>query len=61
MLAAVKDVGADVLHLLFKGSYLNPIELLFNDLKNNYLDKKYSNYPNNEMNISSIANMYNNI
>ncbi|CAF1442124.1 unnamed protein product [Rotaria sp. Silwood1] len=55
MLAAVKDVGADVLHLPFKGSYLNPIELLFSDLKNNFPVKKYSHYPNNEMNISSIA------
>ncbi|CAF3405018.1 unnamed protein product, partial [Rotaria sp. Silwood2] len=55
MLAAVKGVGADISHLPVKGLYLNPIELLFYDLKSNDIVENCSNYPNNAMNINSIA------
>ncbi len=32
--AAIETKGGKVIHLPPKGKYLNPVELLFNDLKN---------------------------
>jgi transposase len=40
VIAAIEARGATVRHLPPKGMYLNPVELLFNDLKTNYLSSK---------------------
>lgn len=37
VIAAVKKRGASVVHLPPKGKYLQPLELLFNDLKDHYI------------------------
>lgn len=36
-IAAIESKGGKVIHLPPKGKYLNPVELLFNDLKNHYI------------------------
>ncbi len=48
-MAAIESKGGKVVHLPPKGKYLNPVELLFNDLKNQYIRPQF---PENGENLS---------
>ncbi len=39
--AAIETKGGKAIHLPPKGKYLNPVELLFNDLKNHYIRPQF--------------------
>ncbi len=43
-IAAIAGKGGKVIHLPPKGKYLNPVELLFNDLKNHYIRPQFREF-----------------
>ncbi len=59
-IAAIEGKGGKVIHLPPKGKYLNPVELLFNDLKNHYIRPQFPESGENlsRRKLNAIIKMY---